>query len=194
MAYQPGVGKTYTAMEYIASHPDTFYFTERHETIQELSSEQGINFEFTHWKGFERSCSNKNAIAASKQYPTLPKRLLCDRCRASSSNKFNSCEYPNQFNNRTRVFGPLNYLMIASQNPPSTIIVDEGINIAKFRTANKDKLIEALQILNMSSTYRAALEDDNFRFFNSTKSDVLPAMNGGASYEAEGWRKEVNVV
>lgn len=33
LSYQPGVGKTYCAMQYIETHPNSFYFTERHETI-----------------------------------------------------------------------------------------------------------------------------------------------------------------
>ncbi len=181
LSYQPGFGKTYTAIEYMKKkgNENTFYFTNRHDTIDErIKDWSNKNKPLpTHWKGFEKSCKIKN----KKKYYNLgvPTGELCKRCSSKS------CTYKNQFNTKDRVFSPVEYLKILNDkkfnktlNHLKTIFIDE--QVSKVVTSYIDVKYVAdvfSKILTKNAqytkTYINEISKKNFGYFGSKEIDKI---------------------
>jgi len=165
LAYQPGYGKTYTALKYMRqkSNANTFYFTNRHDAIDErIKDWKHKNKPLpTHWKGFEKICSDKSRKSLYKKYKLSPQRL-CNGCPKKAY-----CDYTTQFNKHERVFSPNEYLsqdqFINKINKLKTIFVDERISKVEVRSINKKEVIEAFKIINTPRQYRTDITNRVFR-------------------------------
>ena len=58
LAHQPGLGKTYTVLEFMKKHPDSIYLTNRHAIIKE-NVKNWNKKTYAHWMGFNKICKNK---------------------------------------------------------------------------------------------------------------------------------------
>ena len=72
LSYQPGYGKTYSALKYMRQkhNQNTFYFTNRHDTISERLNDWNPKIKPlpTHWMGFEKICTERPKKALYKNY------------------------------------------------------------------------------------------------------------------------------
>jgi len=172
LAYQPGTGKTHAAMNHMENHPDTFYFTERHETINELIEEYKVKLKhYSHWEGFDRICKRNNIKKRSIE-KKIPIRFLCE---LYNCDKLPICRYFEQFYDRTRVFAPLNFLRREKirAEPPEMVFIDEGINITEFCKVNNDNLLNLDQELNMPPSYRRAIKNNSYEFFTPSRINKI---------------------
>jgi hypothetical protein len=76
LAFQPGLGKTHMVLEYMKTHPNSFYFTDRHNTIDE-NIKNWTNVPHQHWKGFSRRCSNIYLKNLQERYNLNP-NVICN--------------------------------------------------------------------------------------------------------------------
>jgi hypothetical protein len=73
LAYQPGIGKTHNAIEYIKKkeNANTIYFTNRHKVMEERIKEwdETNNPIPTHWYCFDRLCKIQEKKDINLEYP-----------------------------------------------------------------------------------------------------------------------------
>jgi hypothetical protein len=164
LAYQPGVGKTYTILKYMIDNPSSFYFTDRHRVINDnIKGWKDKEIEYSHWEGFERKCSNQNLKDIVKHFHLLPS-IACSHCRSR-------CTYRGQFSQRNRVFAPFEYLPTSyvMNDLPDIIFLDESkVNINKVRF-NQDDTLSWLQRISLYSDmpvlYSDMMSNQNYWFF-----------------------------
>jgi hypothetical protein len=148
LAHQPGIGKTYNALEYMKKHPNTFYFTDRHRAIDEHTSvwdKDGI--EYNHWRGFQQICTDEEIKSKSSMYHLSPDEII---------NNFNWMrkkgdldKYNNQFQKRNRVFAPFNYLKYSAftEHLPDVVFIDERISQLEVYNFDLQKIITGLELI-----------------------------------------------
>jgi len=104
LAHQPGIGKTFSVLNFMEKEKDSFYFTTRHEVIEENIRSRGWNEGFySHWKGFGKLCKEETHKELSMR--GIPPKILCSICKQRGH-----CDYLSQFKNRKRVFAPYEFL------------------------------------------------------------------------------------
>jgi hypothetical protein len=163
LAHQPGLGKTYTVLEYMKKHPDSFYFTDRHEIINEhLKDWKSISF--SHWIGFNRICKNTYFKDIHKKYNLSP-TVACSICTVKK------CRYRWQFSARNRVFAPFDYLRTdyVMNNLPEIIFLDEKKVKVDPYYFNHNATVNWLQKIhdnsNMPKHYVDLMRQHNYFFF-----------------------------
>jgi hypothetical protein len=172
LAYQPGFGKTYNAIEYLKDkhNINSFYFTNRHETIKEIIKKWDTknNPLPTHWMGFEKSCTNKY-YKTYASYKISPKKL-CSLCK-----KKLNCEYPKQFKKKDRVFAPIEYLEYLSNysylktlNHLKTIFIDERISKVDSYSINHirpDQVFQKIIPAPYTNAFVQNVKRRNYKYF-----------------------------
>ncbi len=171
LSYQPGFGKTYTALKYMRQkhNKNTFYFTNRHDTIDERIKDWNIKNkpQPKHWKGFDKICKDKSKKSDYKKYKLSPGKL-CDNCP-----KKTYCDYTTQFKINDRVFSPTEYLSKDKfKNKISrikTIFVDERVSKVDIREINKKLVTNAFKIIKTPRTYITDINRRNYKAFTPRK-------------------------
>lgn len=179
LSYQPGTGKTHNTRRFMESHPDSFYFTERHFTINEFKeewNEQGI--EYTHWRGFERRCENGRAQYLRDKY-CVPAYILCRICNQSSD-----CDYRNQFNASERILAPVDYLLYPQfrdrADSPSYVFIDEKLSKTNTFRYDKGNILAALRVTERYNEEQRWDEDTGLsQLIENIEDDNLPEVNIG---------------
>jgi len=165
LAFQPGLGKTHMVLEYMKTQPNSFYFTDRHETIEE-NIKNWTNVQYQHWKGFSRRCTNKYLKSLQERYNLNP-NVICSYCTQK-------CSYIWQFTKRHRVFAPYAYLSMGQvlNNLPEIIFLDEKKTSADKLTFNPQTTVTWLQTIQnhstMPSIYVTHMQNSNYTFFLTT--------------------------
>jgi hypothetical protein len=177
LSYQPGFGKTYNALKYMRQpqNINTFYFTNRHDTIKErIEDWESKNKPLpTHWMGFDKEgrCSDKNKKLLYKKFKISPGKL-CEGC-----SKKTTCNYTTQFNTCQRVFSPVEYI---SKNQfkdkikdIKTIFVDERVSKVDVRAIDKKEVIKAFKEINTPKPYITDINKSNYSAFTSRKLKTI---------------------
>lgn len=167
LSYQPGYGKTYTALKFMRQphNINTFYFTNRHDTIDERLKDWNPKDKPcpTHWMGFNKICQDRSNKSLYKNYKVSPGKL-CENC----PHKY-TCDYILQFNTSERVFSPTEYLskkqFIDKIKDIKTIFVDERVSKVDTRTFNKTELVTVFKTIKIHSSYITAVNKRNLSFF-----------------------------
>ena len=165
LAYQPGIGKTYNILDYMKTHPNSFYFTDRHKVIEDnIKGWKQQKIDYSHWEGHERKCNNPQLKHIVKDYKLSPS-IACEHCNRGR------CTYRGQFSQRERVFAPFEYLPTnyVMGNLPEIIFLDESkIKVDKL-SFNQEKTVSWLQLIqensNMPGIYINMMESENYPFF-----------------------------
>jgi hypothetical protein len=164
--HQPGIGKTYTVMDYImkkCKEDDTFtffYFTDKHKTIDEHLRRLGeeakrkkenkpILETFAHWKGFGKYSENEQVekyLSLNLPRDIVIKHFKLEKCYE---------EYLKQFDNTKRVFAPFYYLSDECflNNPPKIVFLDESITQIETYSFNRDKIVKGLEFIKAPPEY-----------------------------------------
>lgn len=166
LSHQPGLGKTYTVLEFMKNHPDTIYLTNRHDIIRENVKhwKQGS---YAHWVGFNKICKNKTLKRLNESYGINPS-ILCKSC----TNK--KCKYRWQFTQRQRVFAPYDYLSRGHilNNLPEYIFLDEQKLTVDTLTFDYSSTLNWLSIIEKHSTmpnsYVTNMQNKNYQYFINT--------------------------
>jgi len=150
LAHQPGIGKTYAALEYMKRHPNSFYFTDRHSAIDEHTSdweEKGI--EYAHWKGLQQISSNETIQGLLNIYKLTPRDIFENYNWGRA--KVEIPKYEKQFQNRTRVFAPFNYLKSLTflSQLPDIVFIDERINHLEEYEFSIENIVAGLKLLDV---------------------------------------------
>mgnify|MGYP000542531224 CR=1 FL=1 len=165
LAYQPGMGKTYLALEYMKNHSDTFYFTDRHESLDENISNTQIK-NYSHWKGFENYCRSPNMKKLKENY-LLPPSIICGLC-----SRRGGCNYKNQFLSNKMVFAPFEFLYSSKvqNNPPSLIFLDEHKSMTVELKYDK---AETITWLNTIQKYSPSLNPNYIQIFQNNNYGAI---------------------
>jgi hypothetical protein len=175
LSYQPGFGKTYNALKYMKQqhNKNTFYFTNRHDTIDERIQDWDKKKKPlpTHWMGFDKICPDRNKKSQYKTYKISPSKL-CNGCM-----KKHICIYVKQFKVNERVFSPTEYLSKDQfKNKISqikTIFVDERVAKVDIREINKKQVTDAFKTIEVPRRYITDINRRNYQAFTSRKLNHL---------------------
>lgn len=178
LTHQPGVGKTTAVLDYLKkkiSEDDEFsffYFTDKHETIEEHLHNKFEEGEVLHWKGFEKVIHDEKAIRLYKEYH-LDIRTIKALCGVR---KEEINEYYSQFNKSKkikRVFAPFNYLYSKyfTESLPKIVFLDENISQIVTFSINS-KTAEALSRIcpEEGKEWAKKVVERDFKYF---KNDEL---------------------
>lgn len=185
--HQPGIGKTYTVMNYIMdkSKQDEsfsfFYFTDKHKTIdahlKRLREDKKIKGKeiletFIHWKGFAKYCENE--LVEKYLELNLPREIVIKHFGLEDKYK----EYEEQFKNTKRVFAPFYYLTDDhfKDNPPNIIFLDESITQIETYIFDKNKIAHDLKSLKAPQEYIENAKQGNKECF--LNEDVIKQIKG----------------
>lgn len=157
LAHQPGIGKTYAVMQYMKTQPDAFYFTDRHDTIDEIIADMGISdYHYSHWEGFGRKCEWNEGVDARRERG-LPIGVLCELCNRSN------CRYKQQFDERERVFAPYEYLKTKHIEPyPTIAFFDENKIAMDTLEFDRDAVVDWMRAIGESEHNIASMETGDF--------------------------------
>jgi hypothetical protein len=166
LSHQPGLGKTYTVLEFIKNHPDSIYLTNRHDIIKE-NVKHWNRTSYSHWMGFNRICKNRTLKKIHETYHINPS-ILCTNCKNTR------CSYRWQFTRRQRVFAPYEYLSLGQilNNLPEYLFLDEQKLSTDTLTFNQKETIDWLNIIQthskMPQSYTTQMQNNNYQFFLNT--------------------------
>ncbi|MHA2255333.1 MAG: hypothetical protein ACXAAM_04610 [Candidatus Heimdallarchaeaceae archaeon] len=161
---QPGIGKTYTVMNYILSKCKKdnnftfFYFTDRHKTIDEhlnilRKEDKKIVETFAHWKGFGKHCKDHHDSENIDRLLGFNVPIEAVIKQYKLDDIYNN--YLDQFNNTKRVFAPFQYLSKDEfiKNPPQIVFLDERISQLETYTFNGNEIAKVLELIKAPSEY-----------------------------------------
>jgi len=171
LSYQPGYGKTYSALKYMRqrNNTNTFYFTNRHDTIDERIKDWNVKNKPlpTHWKGFDKICTERNNKSYYRTYKVSPGKL-CEGCVRKAY-----CNYINQFKVNERVFSPTEYLSKEKFKDKisgiKTIFVDERVSKVDVRSIDKKLVEEAFKTMKTPYYYISDIWNNNYSAFTKKK-------------------------
>ncbi len=171
LAHQPGVGKTHAVMEYMKTHPDAFYFTDRHDTINEIIADMDISdYEYSHWQGFKRICEWRHAREGKSKYG-LPVAVWCRLCNRTN------CRYKRQFNERERVFAPYEHLKTRHIKPyPRVAFFDENKLDIETLSFDKKSVVDWMRTIDIDEGMVRQLKKGDFtssKRYRLGRSDVV---------------------
>ncbi len=167
LAHQPGLGKTHTVLEFMKTHQDSIYLTNRHDIIKENVKNWGKGIPYVHWIGFTKICKNRTLKKLLETYHINPS-ILCSYCSVKK------CQYKWQFKKRDRVFAPYEYLSLGQilNNLPEYLFLDEQKLNVDTLTFNYQATITWLQTIqtysNMPTPYVTHMQNNNYQFFLRT--------------------------
>jgi len=175
LSYQPGYGKTYSALKYMRqqNNANTFYFTNRHDTIDERIKDWNVKNKPlpTHWKGFDKICPERNNKSLYRTYKVSPGKL-CEGCIRKTY-----CDYINQFKVSQRVFSPIEYLSKEKFKDKisgiKTIFVDERVSKVDVRSIDKKLVTEAFKTMKTPSYYITDIRYGNYSNFTKKKLEHM---------------------
>jgi hypothetical protein len=185
--HQPGIGKTYTVMNYImekSKHDKSFtffYFTDKHKTIDAHlerlhkdgnKDDREILTTFAHWKGFGKICNNETVEKYLEL--NLPREIIIKHFGLEDYLK----KYEKQFENAKRVFAPFYYLSDEHflNNPPKIVFLDESITQIETYTFERKKIANGLKSLKAPPQYIENAIKGNKEYF--LKEDVIKNIKG----------------
>lgn len=169
LAHQPGIGKTYSVMEYLVNKIEEdddftfFYFTDRHSAIEELlESFESLNEASAHWEGFKSFCVTERQKEIYQDY-NPPIELLANVYSLSDE----KTEYDKQFENSDRVFAPFNYLSHEhfTENLPSIVFLDERISQIEKYSVKPEQFANIFDTIDLPTEYSNAIKNRDYDFF-----------------------------
>lgn len=131
-AMQPGVGKSYTSMNFMSGISDSIFMTSKHTLLDELEkyfNQRGL--ENSHWFGISHArspCTQKDTA----KFQSLMRLGYNNNFICAEIMKCEECPYKEQFKETTRVLAPIHYLRtsyLKNDDYPrfSNYIIDESI-------------------------------------------------------------------
>ena len=121
-------------MNYISRHPNSFYFTSRHNIIEEMLNK--FNFRHVWWEGLTEKCP-KRIFPSSRNdtWKNLSSIAICGDC-----NYYPNCNYWTQFKKKPPIFGVFEHV-------PNRF--KEWINEAKTNNDPLPDIVELLQVVQL---------------------------------------------
>ena len=180
---QPGIGKTYQSIQYMAENPNTIFMTSKHLLLKELETYfNNHNLETIRWRGIthpESYCTEKD----SKVFKDLLSLGYTPNYLCAEVMNCSSCLYKAQFKHTERVLAPIQYLSTSylhNDDKPrfDTYIIDEAISEVKNYPYDLEYLlnvINPLYFFSSSSLYTLLtnlLTDKNLEGLESYKDTI----------------------
>lgn len=182
---QQGVGKSFSAMNYMATNPDSIMLTSKHNLLNEFETYfNNHNLDNKHWWGISHKmspCLHKN----DKMFRDLLSLGYSSSFICKEIFRCEYCPYKEQFVHKNRVLAPLQYLNTAyltnenNEGTFNTYIIDESITSVKEFPFDIEYLLNVINPLFIfGPTYfydflKKLLIDEDLKGLESSKDQIL---------------------